>query len=283
MANSTDEYLSIDGESLQTYAYNITTWGLSRESTPPLRGENIVVPGRAGSIFVPKVVASRVISLSMWVQGSDKDGFAPTGGSRVAEFQRNYKNLRRLLFTPDREVTITKRFREYGSDTLIVATGKAQLGNPIQPTMNGRARAIFTVDLEMADPFFYGNEVTVPAFTGVNQQQTITVPGDYRTSSIKLEINGARNSPRIVTTAGGKTLDFRYNYSLGSGDKATVDVPSFEVITTPAAGSAFRSAGLITHSGDPLWMSLAPGSNTLALTSSSGTGSIVVKYKPVWF
>lgn len=282
MANSTDEYFSVNGESLQTYAYNIETWGASRESPPPVRGGNVTIPGMPGQVFVPKVVDSRTLTFNMWVIGATTDGYAPTG-SRRAEFEKNFKALRRLLYTPGREITITKRFRLPGSNTVITATGKAQFAGGLAPTMHGRARAIMTVDLFMADPFFYGSEVTIPAFNSTSQQRTIDVAGDFRTTAITVAIAGSRVNPRIAATNAYDSMWVKYTYTLGTGDKASLDIPSFTAITTPGTAAAFRSGGLITHGGDKFWLALEPGSNTIQYTSTSGAGDTIIKYKPVWF
>lgn len=283
MTNSTDEYFAVDGQSLQTYAYNITTWGGSREEPPALRGSNFTIPGAAGQRFAPKVVDSRVITLSMWVQGSLPDGSAPTDGSARREFEFNYKKLRKLLYTPRRELTLTKRFHDYETGALVTAVGHGQYSGGLNLTMTGRARGVFTVDLYMVDPFFYGDKVTLPSFTTVTQQRTFEVVGDERTVAIDVSIKGARVNPRLTVTNPEGTNWVKYNYSLGSSDSATLGVQGFESKTKPGTGTEFTSAGLVTHGGDTNWLAFAQGTNTLKLDSTSGSGEIIVSYKPVWF
>lgn len=285
MTNSTDTFWEADGKSLQTYAYNIQSWGGDRETPPALRGGNIIVPGAPGQVFVPKTPDSRVMTLGMWVQGCTEDGFAPTSGNRRAEFERNWRALKKLLWTPRREISLVKRFRQDGESAVTVARAKAQYSSGLSPSMTGTQRAIFTVDLFLSDPYFYGDEVTLQ--TLVTNQQTITFEalGDERTRDISVAIAGARVNPKLtVTGPDAKERWMKYTYALGASDSASIDVRNFSSRTVPGGGAAFGSSGLITASSadDPNWLGIDPGTNKLKLESTSGTGNVVVKYKPVY-
>lgn len=285
MTTTTDTYMSVDGVPLQTYAYNISSWGGDREAPPTLRGGNIVIPGAPGALFVPKLVDSRIITLGMWVQGCTEDGLIPSSASRREEFERNWRALRKLLWTPRKQITLTKRFRNYGETAITVATGKAQFAGGLNPSMTGTQRAIFTVDLLMADPYFYGPEVTLPTYTTNQQTNTFEVPGDDRTRDISISVAGARVNPKLTLTSPDQTVrTMQYTYALGTGDSATVDVRNFTSRTTPATGTAFGSSGLVSASpsDDPNWLGFDPGTNKLKVESSSGVGNVVVKYKPVY-
>lgn len=285
MTTSTNTFWSVDGTPLQTYAFNIQSWGGDREAPPSFRGSNTAVPGAPGEVFQRKVVDSRTISFGMWVQGSLEDGTAPKTGSRRAEFEYNWHRLRSLLWTPRREVTLTKRFVEYGQTTVKVANAKAQFSGGLSPSMTGTQRAIFTVNLYLADPFFYGDEITLPTFTTNQQTNTFEVPGDERTRDISVSIAGARVNPKLTLTSPDQSQRWmQYSYALGSSDSATVNVRNFSSRTSPSGGTAFTSAGLVTASSadDPNWLGFDPGTNKLKVESTTGTGNIVVKYKPVY-
>jgi hypothetical protein len=283
MSNSTDEFWDVEGQSLQTYAFNITTWGADRQAPPPLRGSDIIIPGAAGRVATSRQVDSRVITLAMWVQGSDENGNAPTSGSGRAQFERNWTMLRNLLWRRGRIFTLTKRFRVNGVGPLITASARARYAGGLAPAMGGTRRAAFTVDLELADPYFYGAEVTIPAFSSVSSQQTVNILGDDRTHAITVDISGARvNSKVKVTTPDADVISMNLSYSLGGSDKASLDVAKFVSRITPGSGSAFPAGGYVTHAGDPFWLALDPGSNKLEVSSTSGAGSIVIKYKPVY-
>lgn len=275
MANTNLDYWDVDGVSLQTYAFNIETIGGDRLAPPPLIGENILIPGASRELWVPKEVGSRVITLAMWVIGADEDGFAPTSGSAAAEFDKNFRKLRQLLWNPYRQVTLTKRF--YVDGVLKTASAKAQYVGGLNPTMNGRARASFSVDLELNDPFFYSPELTVNLANGSN---TVNVQGDARTSAIKLNIAGARTNPKVRNST--LDVDVEHLSSLPTGDQIDIDVQKFTSITNPASGSDFNSVGAIRHTGGKYWLLLQPGANTVVVSSTAGTGAVTLKYREAW-
>jgi len=184
MANSTEVFWDIDGVSLQTYAYNIETWGGDRQSVPSLRGNDITIPYAAGSFWVPKIPDSRSISIAGWVVGATEDGDIPLDSNKREVFEANWNMLKRLMWTPHRQVKLTKRWKEYGSDEVLEATALAQFTGGLSPTMTGTSRATFVVQLQLADPFFYGaeEETIVNSFQieGVNYANN---PSPQKTSS----------------------------------------------------------------------------------------------------
>lgn len=274
MANSTVEYWEVDGVSLQTYAFDITTIGGDRLAPPPLVGDDIVLPGTAGEYWVPKEIGARTITLGMWVIGADEDGFAPTG-SNAAQFDTNFRKLRNLLWNPYRQVTLTKRF--YVDGELKTASAQAQFVSGLNPTMNGRARAVFSVDLRLTDPFFYGPEVVTNLTTG---SQTVEVEGDARTNNIQLTINGSRVNPKVRNSL--LDVDVEYFGSLSSGDSVEIDVKAYTAVVDPATGANFNGIGAIRHSGNNSWLLLEPGDNTIVLSSDSGTGAVVMTHRAAW-
>jgi hypothetical protein len=275
--NSTDTYLSVDDQSLQNYAYNIVTWGGDREAPPGLRGSDIEIPYQPGATWAPKVVGSRTITMSMWVIGANDDGSAPATGSRRALFEKNFKALRKLLWTPERQIRLTKRFRLFGSSTVISATALAQFAGGINPVMGGTASARFTVDLNLADPYFYGSQKTV----NLAASQVLNILGDANTRDIELVIAGSRQN--VIVRNNTLDLEVRYNSSLLTGATATLKVKDYTALTSPGSGQpAFKSVGFVRHSGNPSWLLLRPGDNNITATSQSGTGAVTMRYREAW-
>lgn len=161
MTNSTEYFWSIDGVSLQTYAFNISTWGGDAQSPPPLRGSDTTVPYVVGDQYHRKVPGARTVSFGMWVIGANEDGSLPVGGSSRRLFEENWRALRKLMWNPNRQVKLTKRFRDWETGELVEATALAEFAGGLTPTMNGSQRAVFTVQFKLADPFFYGEEHTI--------------------------------------------------------------------------------------------------------------------------
>lgn len=301
--NSTETFWSADGVSLQTYATNIATLGGDRLAPPPLRGDDIVVPYRPGSVYVPKVVDKRIITLGMWVIGANPDGSIPTNESGRRTFDRNWRALVKLLWTPRKQITLTKRFWVPTADlvaggmslvglpqdglwTLIEATAKASFAGGLVPTMGGPSRAAFTIDLLLCDPYFYGTALTVPFSTSVvapapGPLRTIQVLGDDRTTAISFAFSGPLTSPKFTLTNYENAPWFRYATLIAAGDSATVDVKAFSAKHT-ASLTTYASSGNAQHYGDRFWFFLDPGSSALALSVQEGTGTGTLTYSPVY-
>src|SRR6187431_1687523 len=103
MVLTTDVYWDINGVPLATLAYNISTYGGDIQSPPPLRGEDLTIPYRPGTIFLQRRPNGRSMTISMWVQGSDVDGKAPTSVTARAEFEKNFKMLRNLFWNQGKQ------------------------------------------------------------------------------------------------------------------------------------------------------------------------------------
>lgn len=274
MTNSTETFWDVDGVSLQTMAFDIETLGGDRLTPPGLRGANITVPYAPGDVWMPKQVASRSISLDMWVIGVNEDGSIPTGDQRRV-WENNFRKLRQLLWTPNRQITLTKRF--YVDGVLKTASAQAQFAGGISPDMNGQSRGSFTVTLMLADPYFYSAAVSTTLTTG---SQTVTVEGDDITRAITLHFAGARKYPKVHNST--LNVDVELHEDLSSGDVADLDVKAFTSVTDPSAIAPFNSVGDIVHTGSPLWLLLQPGDNTIVVSSDSGIGAVTMHHQAAW-
>lgn len=304
MTNSTQTFWDVDGVSLQTLAWNITTLGGDRAAPPGLRGGDEKIPYMPGSRWTPRVVDSRTITLGMWVIGANEDGSAPLSGSRRLEYEQNWRKLRKLLWTPRRQFTLTKRFwlptaeltaggidttslPKLGSYALYTARAKGSFAGGLEPTMNGPGRASFTVDIFLSDPYFYGDAIEVPFSTqtgGSNPgpNRTLQVLGDDRTTAVEIDFDGPLTSPRFTNLDAGVDLWVQYGSEIADGESATVKVSDFAA-RHYLTGSNYRSSGYVQHAGDRFWFFLEPGETDLKLTKQAGTGVASLRYKPVWF
>lgn len=275
MTNSTTEYWDVDGVSLQTMAFDIESWGGDRQAPPIFRGSDLTIPYAPGDLFIPKQVASRTMTFSMWVIGVNEDGTIPTG-IQARTFETNFHKLRKLLWTPNRQFTLTKRF--YVDNTLVSASTKAQFSGGINPTMTGRSRGTFDVQLQLSDPYFYGPEKNSGALT--TGTHTITVGGDDITRAVKIHIAG----PKKYTVIRNNTLGVQVelHQDLNSGDVADLDVKAFKSVTDPSAGDPYTSNGSIRHAGDAFWMLLQPGDNEIVISADSGIGAVTLTYQEAW-
>lgn len=276
MSNSSEEYWELDGTSLNQYCWSIKTLGGSRLAVPKLRGDNTLFPFRDGRMFRSKYADSRVITLAMWVAGIDPDTDQPSTNQTV-QFNDNWKALQRLFWSPEQQLTLTRRWWEnVDSPVLREATALCELAGTMDPTMTGRTRADFAVDLLLSDPYFYGPEISV----NLPAADTVVVhnPGDISIwTSIKIELNGELVSP-VITNATASTW-MRVNTAVLAAP-VNVDVGAFTVINSFDNSNLLSS---VTHSGFKAWMRLLPGDNSLKLTSTgNSTGNAVISFKPAY-
>lgn len=270
MANTTDTYWSANGVSLQTFAKNIESLA-GRFSPPPLRGDDITIPFMPGDRWVPKVAGSRVIPLAMWVRGWDDNGGRSADSQQ--KFLDNWRYLRNVLWTPGKQIALQKRF--YIDGVMRTATAMAEFNGGLEPSMIGSNAAKFVVDLKLADPYFYDDiETTKTLVTGSN---TMIVPGDADTRNIMVSFDGSRTNPKIVNTTLNPDVSLEYRGGISSGSSVSVNVAGFSAYTSPNGAANFDSTGLIRHTGSPHWLVLGDGSNTLVLSSDSGSGIVSVQ------
>jgi hypothetical protein len=274
VANSTDTYWSIGDVSLQTLGFNIETRG--GHAPPPLRGEDILIPYRPGQRLTERIPDSRTEGFKLWAIGMTEDGTVGPYGPR-AEYEKNYKKLRALIYNQGRPVQLTKRWKDYGSSTVKSATATAIYQGGLDESMTGPARATMGFDMWLADPFYYGDWEPVNFSAVANSVQTPTILGDYPTTVITLQANGARTGLRLTNSTEDIWLDYAGTIAAGSSVVFDVDAWTAKRSTTPT--NAIRD---VSHFGHKHWMSLRPGVQRLAITSNSGTGSAVLKYKPRW-
>lgn len=270
---STDELWLVDGVPLNAYCWNVASLGGGgstggRFDFPPLRGTNRTFAYRPGATFVPKVVDERPMTLLMWVAGVDPITGEPSRNPEV-QWNDNWNTLRRLFWTPDRQVTIDRKWKlNVASPALLEASALAQFQDLSTPlAMTGRARADFAADFLLADPYFYG----APIVTTISSGTPVTIhnPGDAGAfyTGVTVEFIGGTDpvltnstpTPNVICSAAGAIGDI------------TLDVRNF--LVSPST----YPLGDIGHSGTRSWFGVVRGDNTVTLT---GGGSAVVTFSP---
>jgi hypothetical protein len=279
MSNSSDEFWEINGTSLNQYCWSIKTIGGSRMAVPKLRGDNTLYPFRDGRSFRTKNADSRVITLAMWVAGVNPATDNPRTSNQKVQFNDNWRSLQKLFWSPATQLTLTRRWWDNAAaPTLKTATALCELAGTMDPTMTGRTRADFAVDLLLSDPYFYGPQIT----TTINANATATInnPGDIDVwSTITVEFNGELISPTLTNQTINPNVWFRVNTAVVA-NKVNVAVNDFTVTNTFDNSSLL---GSVTHSGDRAWLKLKPGNNTVKLSSTgNSTGNAVLKFKPAY-
>lgn len=259
------------GLALSQKWWNIATFGGSRSGIPTLRGQDIQVPYRAGQAWRAKYPDERTISLTMWLDGSGSANNAwPAADPRLA-FNDNWQLLRKSFFTRGASGSVQGQlqrnwyFTQGGSPTLVQSTAMAEIAGSMDLTMNGRLGAAFTVDLLLADPYFYGAQQT-QACTGLTNTVTNLgegVAGEGFPSAVST-FSVQCSAPCTVTNS---TAGISFVLASGPSYPVTVDVMN-GTITDNAGASA---AGKFSHSGARLWMGLLSGANSIAVSAGTAT------------
>ena len=270
--NITEEYWEVEGQSLHTWAAAIETLS-GREGLPPRRGQNEIVAYRPGEIWRPKTFGARRLTLAMWVKGSDEDGLIPAAGSR-AQFRSNLEALKSLFAVPDRQLVVTRRIRTL-APTLLVQTGHAEMVSVLEPNFLARDLARLVVDLDMPDPFWYGEEIeeviTLADATVVND-------GTYFVDKMVVRFNGPLTNPQLVNTSLDPVVSLSYVGTIGAGDYVEFNTQEF----TAMDQDGDSVIGFASHSGARAWMVLQPGGNAMVLNAEAGTGTAELTYAPAY-
>lgn len=265
MTNTTDNYWEVDGVSLQTYAWNISSIA-GKLALPTMRGEDAVVPHQEGDEFTEKVAGPRILPLSMWIRGSNADGSVPA--NKAQAFDDNWRALVKLLWIPGRQFDLTKRFVDAGDPK--TATARGQMNGGIEPTMIGRYGARFVVNIKLTDPWFYDDEEVT---TVITPSQTVVIGGDVTTRHIRFEFNGGRDQPAVRNDT--LDIDLQYNGALTGGESAELDVRRSRAwVIDSAHPLGYVANDKIVRSGDVKWFALQPGNNLITDESASGSGTM---------
>lgn len=258
-----------NGLALNQPYWNITTYGGSRSGLPTLRGQNIEVPYRAGQAQRAKYPDSRTVSLTMWMDGSGSSAGWPAADPRLA-FNDNWQQLRKAFFTRGAAGSVQGQlqrncFLTAGGPGLVTSTAMAEIAGSMDLAMNGRTGAAFTVDLLLADPYFYGAQRT----------QAVTTSGGTITANGEGVVGEGFPSPvaafTVALSAAGTVTNTTagVSFTIASGPSFPVTVDLLNGTVTDNAG--VNQAAKLSHSGSRMWMCLLPGAN--AITVSAGTAT----------
>ena len=287
--NTTDEYWDIDGSSLNVPGWNLSTLG-GRFTVPPLRGEDTTCPYVPGDQHGDYVPGSRVLTFNMWLAGADRSSGALNVDQRRA-WNDNWKYLTRLFWTPKREFVVTRRLwltdpdAETDAGVIQTTTARGFYSAGLDAQMTGRTRATFTVDVKLADPFFYGP--VVETTIDVADPEVITNPGDFDAGhrNISVVLHGPLTNPTLTNSTPDPDVWVKYLGSLDTGKTLTLNIEAFTAIASAPPDIAIpeyslNRGGYISHGGAHNWMGLVRGTNTLTLTADSGAGHAVVRFQP---
>lgn len=273
--------------SLHQQWWSVGTIGGTRNGIPLLRGSNEEVPYRSGQLWRPKYSDQRTMTLVMWTAGIDQSTGNPDRADQRTAWNTNWQNLRALFWTrgPNGSVqgTLTRRWNVgyLGQEAWMqTASALAEVAGTLEPTMTGRTRADFSVDLLLAAPYFFGLSRTVnlalntPAAVLAYGEGVVGESFPSALNSFTVTLNGPLTNPTVTNSTLGLSVSLLV--TIGSGASSVLDIHNFSAVSS---GNANQIA-YVTHSGARAWMLLAPGSNILELTTTSDadTGNAVISF-----
>lgn len=254
-----------DGVDLTRYGYNIELHGAPL-STPGRRGENVIVPGKTGRLYVPKKLDQRVQTLRMWVINEPVDGGTGSEANMLANL-----DVLRGLFARDGQHTL--RFT-FGADTRVATVEVMQAIDFVPLAFNQAYR--FAVDFLMADPLWYAETATPVGpvtITSDPQDEIFTNPGTHQNEGSILTLQGPLTDP-ILTLDG---VWVKYTGAIAGGSTLVIDCGAFTALL-----DGVDVSGNITHSGALCWLPIPAGACTLTMESSTTGGTVQVDFYPVY-
>ena len=305
MTNTTSTYWSVDGKSLQTYAYNIETLGGGRLGVPTFRGGNSKIPYREGEMWAPKVVDSRTMTLRFWVRGSSPDGTVSREMPIQRMFHSNLRELQGIFWNYDRLMTMTKRFwvpseqlhragedietlPSSGMHSLYQADAQIEwLGGLDPASVMGGSIGVVEAEINLPDPFFYSRPLHKRMYLGDNK---IFNPGDQASRKVYMEIYGAFSGLKITNTSTdpltGNTYksSLWYNGNILPSQKLVISIDNFRARLYNIETNEYEPvSGRVNHSGDSYWTRVYKGENNFKVEAQSSGGHIEFSYEPAWW
>lgn len=251
--------LTVDGVRLDTYAFNVETLD-GRLAVPSVRGEDPVVPGMDGAVFVPnKSYDSGRMTLTMWVRGCDVNGGVPT--TNTTEFRTNLDMITRMFTVRHRLLDVRQTWPAGDIQWLCKVE---QPWDFTATAFNPMAR--FAVELGI--PGTFGQDVSTADYTsaaGLASGVTLTLTNYNGTtapiSDAILVVRGPATNPRLTNPDTGEWV--QYNGTIAAGSDWRVDCSLWE-----------------TRTGVGIGIASGAGTNQVANTQYAGGGARFMRLTP---
>ena len=268
MTNSTADYWDIDAVSLQTLAFGIDQWGVS-EAPPGSRGSDLIVPNRIGQVARSRVPDGRVITFPMWCLDLTEAG----AEGNAAQHKTNWEKLRDTFWNSGRPVVITKRWGGGASSAAAVGVFSSGLDPTIIGGDQGASR--FTVDMFLADPYFYGASDNDTFSIGSTDP---TWSGDAATPSYTVRFTGPLTNPSVTCRSFITDLSIlTWTGVIGAGEYVDIVLPDL-TFTTTVSGATVDQFTATEHQ----WAAVDPDVDAVIVAADAGSGTCKITYTPAF-
>lgn len=254
----------VNGVSLETEGFLLADFF---ETTPPRRGEDLIVARRPGLKVQPKVYGARIQTLTLWALKKDEFGNLPGDIANVDKLKRLFGGglgtveLTRRMSLPFNRVSTRNATVELVSALEGRRTSLTQTGTYVQ----------FSVDLLFADPFWFEAQNVLEQPPLDYGTFVLWNPGTVTHHNAVIRIHGPAVDPELVCEPAGTRV--KLDLTLGSSEWVELDVDAFTALTETGASVA----GLIERD-QVFFTQFAPGRNELTLSD----GTIDVRWKPAY-
>jgi hypothetical protein len=246
----------------------IVTEFTDADDLPALRGDNPTIPLREGRPDVDLVYDQRKISMGLYMSSATRSAF-----------ETSHDGLRRLFGDPRQR--LLERIMEDGS----IRQAWAKSSN-LQVKRASPLAMRMTIDFLMASPFFRATAKTSDTQTVSTSPitYTLTQPGNAEDRSAVITLTGPLSYPKITNlitdpvTGLPANIWVGYNGVLSNGVIVVIDVGAF----TCYQGTTNLLKSLI-HSGDPYFMVLKPGANSMKIESLTTGGTVKIEFYAPYF
>jgi hypothetical protein len=260
-----------NGIPLSSPFYNVSTFGGSRFGIPVNRGQDYQVPYRSGQLFRGKYLDERTVTLNMWTDSQMSANQSYPAADPRRAFNDNFQMLRQLFTTRGAQGSVQGQLQrnwyltQGGSPTMVESVAMAEIAGSMDPTMNGRLSAVFSVDLLLSDPHFYGAEQSQVVSTagGAISNLGEGVAGEGFASTV----NTFTVTISQACTVTNSTAGVSFTHSGAGVVTWPVIIDVLRYTATDTAGN--NVVGGLTHIGSRMWMCLLSGLNTIAVTSGT--------------
>jgi hypothetical protein len=246
----------------------IVTEFTDADDLPALRGDNPTIPLREGRPDVDLVYDQRKISMGLYMSSATRSAF-----------ETSHDGLRKLFGDPRQR--LLERIMEDGSIRKVWAKSMNLQVKRVSPLAMK-----LTIDFLMASPFFRSSVKTTDTQTVSTSPitYTLTQPGTAEDRSAILTLTGPLSCPKVSNlitdpiTGLARNILVGLNITLTAGQVVVIDVAAFTCLQ-----NATNILGDLVHSGDPYFMVLKSGANSMQIESLATGGTVKIEYYAPYF
>lgn len=264
------EQWTFGGLDLSTFANIVMDRPDSADVMPAFRGQDVPRSGMPGATWLAKPRDVRKVSIALQILSTTASGGTGSGAAQQARV--NLDALYAVLALPGQQALV----RTMPDATTRQALAQGTVSAVTDGSGNGETLALM-VDFLMTDPWWYGATVA-PGATTINaspKSLTLTDPGTILTNRLLLDIVGPITNPRVTNSTTNTWVEV--DQVVGSGIHLLIDCYAFTALL-----AGVDVTGSLSHAGDVPYLTVAPGANTLVVTSPSPGGTLTPTLIPAY-